>query len=322
MVFIQFIWLSRPRIAPPRLCSTSTRWPVCPGTRSRWSRSPARTQPCWPHPAASPMTWACQAPSPASTTTRARARWSITRSFPTASCTRTDTVTCPLRPCPLTSAPIMMPQIQSQLDPVCKQAMPLEQVEWLIVSHKEIWDKYFQIQTNFSEFHRPLRVPRVLGRQQHCNEHGVRDLIPAPPLLKPEHLRSHWILQCICIRIGYYKWWLCDCWNRWKVCGNGFIINFPTWYNTFISDHCGFIRCVERFTYFGINGKNVTSCSPFWKPSLVQKSCDTELSSSMWTKGMRPSLTASLTAVSARARPNPLFRYESIVVSIPILPSL
>ena len=47
------------------------------------------------------------------------------------------------------------------------------------------------IQIISSEFHRPLRVPRVHGRPQHRNEHGIPDLIPPPPLLKPEHLRSH-----------------------------------------------------------------------------------------------------------------------------------
>merc|ERR550525_1065037 len=40
------------------------------------------------------------------------------------------------------------------------------------------------------EFYRSVRVPCVLGRLEHSNARGLRDLIPPPALLKPDHLRT------------------------------------------------------------------------------------------------------------------------------------
>ena len=59
--------------------------------------------------------------------------------------------------------------------------------------------------------------------------------------------------------------------------------------------------------------------SPLWKPSLLMKSADIVLPSSIWHMGMMPSFSASFMTLSTRTRPNPLLRNLSWVFNIPKL---
>ena len=59
--------------------------------------------------------------------------------------------------------------------------------------------------------------------------------------------------------------------------------------------------------------------SPLWKPSLLMKSADIVLPSSIWHIGMMPSFSASSMTLWTRTRPNPLLRNLSWVFNIPKL---